>query len=562
MKKNRKAKIIIPIAALLLAAAIVIPVYMLKIKNPSPSGQEDITNGGGSDTKISVDVDYGEPEATYETAEYNGYTLPKVIADCFLQADADTAAACEKYGVAFETGGRKVSTPEYTMAYYDIYNSIILNGTADENNLMVNSASLPSQQPYGDFGYNWDTQLRKLTDDSLTEKFLMFDEALNNGFTVTDDLVDSFNSTYTTIEQSVLTGGFSSIEELCEKAYTKGVTIDMYMRQFTLYMVTEQYKADIAEKAMSDLSDAEAEKIYSANKSDYDYVDAIIITVNPEHGDFVNSNLSKIKDPDSFYQCCIDYYSEHNYPMDLTYARQLCNWGHSNYGGLERRLGKNIADWCYDPSRKAGDVGAVEGEMYICIIYLETAPYDSYSVDIHEMAFYYDEETLTTQPTDEQKEAVKEALLEAKKAFTATDQTLDDFIAVTKQYGQGANAANGGALPGQRLPDLDYDTGYWCFADKPKEGEWAVLYTPRGCSIFFFDKANTEDKDSLFYVRNEIADKKYSDYLDSVKGFNGNETVSYGAEAEKAIEIVEKKIQASIDERNKAVNEALGQKNQ
>lgn len=535
-KKGFKA-VIIAAAAVVIAAAVGLSVYFFWYK---PSKNE--THGGGSDKKIDIGLstDY---EISYETAEYNGSLVPKELLKYLEEADKKSESLCKSKGVALTVAGHRFSVPEFSMIFSDVI-AMAVNGAFQEDvRFPLESTDIPSEIVLDkDKGITWADKLRDYSVDILTERYLMFDEALAEGIMLTDSDVEQLTAAAADIEQYAK-NNLKSADEYISSVYNSDIGIDIYMRNSIATAYAQRYIQLASDKFFNSLTEEEIEAKYKSDTSAYDYVDVYILPMNKDASSGDRSGIESVTSLSSFLDAAVKYYSTGAMPVSREEAIGQFQWQRTRYFTLEKKMGGEVAKWCFAPGRKAGDTGVVSGAVYDCLIYVVKPAYNSYSVNLHRVESYYDSSTLTNQPTDEQYEASRDLAKGWEKEFAKTDKTVEDieqFAVLNSQdfFGSG----NGGGLKNVRIGEMEHALVDWCFNENRKPGDFKALETSVGYFLYYFDGANTDDLDYVYYIKSDEAADRYNEYLESLKAFNGNEVLTNQTGLNSAIKMSESSI--------------------
>lgn len=539
-KKSLKA-VIIAAAAVVVAAAVGLSIYFFWYK---PS--KNVTHGGGSDSKINIGLnpDY---EISYDTAEYNGGLVPKELLKYLEGADKKSDSLCGSKGVALTVAGHRFSVPEFSMIFSDVITMAINGAFQEDVHVPLKSTDIPSEITIDkNSGTTWADKLRDYSVDILTERYLLFDEALAGGIMLTDSDVEQLTSSVADIEQYAK-NELMGVDEYVGSFYNSGIDLNLYMRNSIAAAYAQRYIQLASDKFFNSLSAEEIEAKYKADTSAYDYVDVYILPMNKDANAGDRSGIENVNSLSSFLDAAVKYYSTGAMPVSREEAVGQFQWQRSRYFTLEKKMGKEVAKWCFAPGRKAGDTEVVGGAIYDCLIYVVKPAYNSYSVNLHRVESYYDSSTLTNQPTDEQYEASRDLAKGWEKEFAETDKTVEDieqFVALNSQnfFGSG-----NGSQKNVRIGEMEHALVDWCFNEDRKPGDFKALETSVGYFLYYFDGANTDDLDYVYYIKSDEATDRYNEYLESLKAFNGNEVLTNESGLKSAIKMSEASIDTTTD---------------
>lgn len=540
-KKASLKRIVLPVVAVVLVAAILLT-YFFWYK-PAHQGQGE-SSGGGSDERITVDLGESGKEYNRETGTYHGFVMPVEFADYLNNAEKDSEKACDKYGIALTIGSHRISKCELTMNYYDEYcNDVYEFAGGDKNGIALASDSLPSEQTYKD-GVTWSDKLTELAIERATERYLLFDEAMKYNLTLSYNDIQSALSNLDMFVTSARDKNVS-VDDITAKAYGDGVTFNMYARNLIMSTYVVGLRDSLSAAFEKQHTEQEIDEVYFSDTTQYDYIDVRILTMKKEKA-IDEESLSKLKTLQDFYDYGTEYYSEiadfytFNPPLETNF---LCSTRYS----LATMFGEEIAKWCYDPQRKAGDIGSLEGGLFQCLVYVERPQYRGVSARVIDCTQYFDYETGTVNPTDEQRRAAQNTIKGWLDSFEAGEKTEEAFAMMAAANSQSDTSSNRGYNDQLRLPEVERTVSAWTFFLDHEPGDYGTAELTNGYTILYFCGINEDDYDYKYYVLQVLVAEDYDAYYASLLGFNGNEVVRNASIIKESVEMGEKCCQKYLD---------------
>lgn len=523
-EKTKAKKIIIPVVAVLLAAALLVTGYFVWFR---PEHGKINEYGGGSDTKKSVDLAQGE--ISYETADYKGYKVPEPFVEILEQAEKDSEADCEKYGVAMKVGDKKISETEFAMAYFDLFIFAADSEIDDPKGLAPELTAAPADQPYGnkEDGITWSDRLREETEKALRKRYILFYDALENGFMLPDDIAADLGDTRENVEYSAKMNG-SDPDAMLEESYCEGATVCLYARSLIIRNYAEEYEKALKATFAAAHSDSEIKGIYEKNPKKYNYVDARILQIYADDADGAARAKKEVKNTETLFSFGADYYKDVD-PYFMESADKVTRYHFALYDRLSQEFGSEVADWCFADERKEGDVEVLPGGEFDCVIYIEKPTYSPESVDFRESLTLFNDAG-TAANSDDESEAAKASAQKQYDLLERNKGSEETMIEIAGIYNESYKSADTyGERKGVYIYELGYNAARWMTSSDRKKGDYAVIETGAGWGLFMFEGVNKGDIDALSLIRHNLAEREYREYYESLLNFNGNRVVTDGS---------------------------------
>ncbi len=527
-KGNSKAKkIIISAVAVFLAAAVIVTGYFVWYKPNHMGGTEF---GGGSDSKKSVKIT--PASVSYETAQYKGGKVPAAFVEILEQAEKDSEKACKKHGVAMTVGSNNISATEYAMTYFDVFIYLYNGEITDPQGLYPEDTAAPSKQAYGDSGQTWADRVNHETANLLHKRYVLFEEALENGFLLSDAAAGELADFYESVKTKAGEKGISPDEEIAG-SYFDGATLGLCARNLILRSYASEYEALVRNTMYNSHSDSEVKGIYEKNPSKYNYVDVRVFEMPADDSEAAALAKKEVKDLDSFFKFGRDYFKEKlpNYDkIQETETRKHF----AKYEDLVVKFDEQVADWCFADGRKAGDVDVIKGEKFNRLIYVEKPQYTLDSVNFHECITYFND-MLQPSKNDEEDKNAKLSADQQLEYFKQGGGTVEAFENVAEIYNESYESY---ATKGKRervFPSSsEYVVEKWLYSPERKKGDYGIFRISIGYGLYVFDGLNEGDLDAYEQIRNQLVEMEYGSYYESVLNYNGNKATVFDSVAGKA----------------------------
>ncbi len=493
-KKNIPVKgIVIAAVAVLLAVAVVVAVVLIK-KN----------NDGNTENPSTHEIETLPNEGTqYTYAKYKTTKLPVEFVEILNQAEIDSKAACEKYGVALEIGDRKISVPEFVFNYYDMYSlqtqsvqySIEQTG---QNRTGYDTEKLPGEQNPPQKDYTWEESFTLDAIDSLKIIYSLFDMAVEAGTEIDVISIASVIEECEVVEEKSQREGITPEESLAN-VYCEGLTPAMYKARAIMETYAQAYENEKFYELRDGYSQSEIEKAFN---EDVDAYKVLRARVYPIEGEYNEAEAKSVKNEKEFLE-----YARKNYPTDGYDAEFTTDCGFITKEKLSSVYGEEVGTWAFDSSRKKGDIAVIEGMFFRYLVYIDTPAFLSTSCNVITLEYAYDD----SMAADDRANLFKDA----EKAYTDwknNDGTEKGFLDYSTNNGGMGQAT-------VRTGEYFFEIDNWIFAPERKPGDSAIIDTPYGyCAVYYLGK-NADDFDWRLTVSANKAsadlDEFYNDLWDS-----------------------------------------------
>lgn len=518
-KKKKLTAIIIAAVALVLAAVIVVTCVVLRRSD----GTSPDTLGGSGQNLPTVTYKPEEGKTvTYEKADFGDYSIPAEFVEIMNAANAVSEKECSEKGVALTVGSHEISLTEFAMSYYDTYsNAVFEYGSDTQTTKALRSDVRPSELQYAG-EVTWKERLEELTVEDVRKKYILAFEALRQGFDISNEtyefIVEEFKANVEYTESQGIT-----LDDFMEASYCARVPYELYQRSYILMWYAAEYEEALKTQFSATYSEEDIENFYKDASFLYDYVDVYMMLINM--GSTVDpSEYEHIRTKEEFLDFVHQYFTENGYPVEV--IDEASNWTKCSYKDLGSAIGKDVADWCFDPAREAGDIEMVSGVVYECLIFVDRPAYKEVSADFLDCYLYH---TYSNGSTDNEKiKNTNIAMAQIQQEFELTDKSAEAFKDIATKYSQGFAAADGGLNSAVRLSNDDemYDKEAlrWCFAEGRKSGDYACIETDLGYQLIYFLNKNEGDYDYVYGILKHFGENDFDEYLNELLEYKDNVT--------------------------------------
>ena len=427
---------------------------------------------------------------------------------------------------AATVGSHKLTPAMVNYFYKEAYNSMS-SQYGDMMSYMIDSDTPLDEQYYDEEnGITWADTLIEQGLNSAARTFAIYDEAIANGETLSDDDQSSIDDTVANLGIYATYYGYSNVNGYITAMYGTGCNEKNFREFLAIETIANNYSQKVYDTPVYTEDELAAD--YAADPNAYDTVDYRVFAVTDALFDEEDEEkLAELKKTaadellaaaeegdEAFIQAAYDHASEDNkesYEDDSYTLRTDVGYSDSE-----------LSTWLFDTARKTGDATCVEssGTYYVAIFE---------SRDTHDYALPNVRHILISVSDTTDEEAMATAKETAEKLlaeYEAGEHTEDAFAAIgDAAYADGTAAESAryeDITPGQMVEPFEN----WCFEDGRQVGDTGIVESTYGYHVMYFSGFGTNYRMKL--VEDEQRGNAYSDWLTSVTENASYETVSFG----------------------------------
>ena len=314
--------------------------------------------------------------------------------------------------------------------------------------------------------------LESLTNEEMAKTYAVYDEALRNGFAMTDAQKESLEAEIASLDTYAGYFGYANGQAYLTAAYGVGCDIDRYREYLELTQIAGLYGA--AHQQATAFSDEEVNNYYESHREELDTVSyrTFYLDSEEEANAFADAAAgSEAAFAEQARQHAPEGEAENYESDDATlYSDQKLNV-----------LPAELHDWLADPARTNGETTVVQsGEEWTVAQFVDnwTKYDDGQTIDVRHILIKSDETV-----TAEQAKAKADEVL---AAYQAGEQTEAAFGELAKQHSADGNAAQGGIYEGVTPGQMVETFNDWCFDPARQPGDTGVVETEYGAHVMYF----------------------------------------------------------------------------
>ncbi len=397
------------------------------------------------------------------------------------------------------------------------------------------SKSLDSQVYDEETGETWGDYFLQQGLTSAAQTYAVYDDAIANGFTLTEEQEASIDSQLSSLESFIkLTGaqyGYNTVNSYLVAQYGTGCTEKLYREFLYVNTLAQAYTTSVSD-GMTYTED-QLDEAYAADPSAYDgvtyrsyyfssadYADDSTdsdeeLTEEQQEAQTAlqmaaaktdaDAMLAAITDEQSFIDLSLEYAPEDS---KETYQDESAT--------LKSDIRKSscptdLADWLFDSARAEGDTNCVETTSgYYVVYYLSRDTHDALTKNVRHILIS------VSDTSDESAVAEAHAKAEAILAeYQSGEQTEDAFAALSEKYLNDGTAAEAreyeNVYPGQMVEEFEN----WCYDESRQPGDTGVVDSSYGSHVMYFCGDGDRTYRSIL-VENTLHSNDYNDWYNAL----------------------------------------------
>lgn len=490
-KKSTKL-ILIAAAVIVVVAAVLVGVFAIK-----PAIEEK----GKESTTVPVVTNAPNEGEKYAYADYKGTKMPVQFVEMLNQAEIDSQNAASKYGIAFTLGDRNISKSEFGFYYIDQYYlqlqeieySIEQRGA---NMTGYDAKKLPDEQMAVGVDYTFAEDFTRKAIEAIQTTYASFDIAVQSGIQLNEEEIEGLIANYERVYDYIdMSGEDITPDESISNVYGDGVTYAMFAAREIMMSYAKKHEDVKADEYFDACTEEEVEERLQSNETKYKVVKARIY---PIEGEYDAEELSLVSTEEKFLE-----FAQNNYPNGGYTAKYDTNFHFVSYETIGRKFGYEVADWAFSESRVPGEIGLVQGQLYECLVYIETPAFYDTSCDVLTYEFTYPED-----------------LDENEFNYLANDiQTMyDGWVekGMTEEEARQEFLETGyGFERTYRTGDLFFVVNSWILDENRKSGDMGMFNDGETVYAVYYCNNNPDDFDWNQTIRGEISAERYNNEYDS-----------------------------------------------
>ncbi len=420
---------------------------------------------------------------------------------------------------AVSVGDTKFSAGEAGYYYWDAVNNTA-SYYGDYFQYFVDTSKSFKSQDYSQ-DMSWADFFMQTAESSMQQVTILYDEAVKNGLTLTDEERQAIEDSYASLEAEAANNGWPSAENYLKAFYGKAASEESFRAYLEKQALANAYYTQLV-KSYS-YSDEEIDNYYAENKKDFDTVSFRLLTVSSAT-DGLTADEAKAE-ADRIAAAALNHESVfieearalHEASQDETASEEETEYDADGATLHEdaryASTGTSYADWLFDEARFVGETTVIEipntdGTTTFAVLYfVERNVLDYNLVNVRHILISAEDSSDTASM-----EAAKAEAEEILAQWEAGEATEDSFAALAneKSTDPGSNTKGGlyeGVYQGQMVDTFDA----WCFDEDRQPGDTGIVETSYGYHVMYFS-GQDEQTYLEFAVDSTLRGKTYDEW--------------------------------------------------
>lgn len=416
---------------------------------------------------------------------------------------------------AVTVGNHKLSVAEMNYYFLDTVNSNSYLGYMVDNNTPLD------EQEYGD-GQTWADYLLETAVTSARDNYAIYDEAIANGYTLTEEDQAQIDQQIQTMETYASLYGYNSVSAFLRANYGAGCNESNYRAYLEVQAIATGYNNQIVEGLTYTQEEIDAEAAENpADYTSYDYRYYLVSTSNyyetdaDEHTE-EETAAAKEAAQAAAQQLLDDSQGDGEKFWEAAHALMHVNDGEEATGEtepeettgetqpeetgdtteeedthedttlyentLKSSMPSILSDWLTDSARQAGDTTVIEASNdagYYAVMFLGSNDNTEVpTVNVRHILI----STSDSVTAEDARSQIEEIQAEYEE-----DPTEEHFAELAETYSSDTGSNTNGGLyenvaPGQMVEEFND----WIFADSRQAGDVGIVETDYGCHLMYF----------------------------------------------------------------------------
>ena len=416
---------------------------------------------------------------------------------------------------AVTVGNHKLSVAEMNYYFLDTVNSNSYLGYMVDNNTPLD------EQEYGD-GQTWADYLLETAVTSARDNYAIYDEAIANGYTLTEEDQAQIDQQIQTMETYASLYGYNSVSAFLRANYGAGCNESNYRAYLEVQAIATGYNNQIVEGLTYTQEEIDAEAAENpTDYTSYDYRYYLVSTSNyyetdaDEHTE-EETAAAKEAAQAAAQQLLDDSQGDGEKFWEAAHALMHVNDGEETTGEtepeettgetqpeetgdtteeedthedttlyentLKSSMPSILSDWLTDSARQAGDTTVIEASNdagYYAVMFLGSNDNTEVpTVNVRHILI----STSDSVTAEDARSQIEEIQAEYEE-----DPTEEHFAELAETYSSDTGTNTNGGLyenvaPGQMVEEFND----WIFADNRQAGDVGIVETDYGCHLMYF----------------------------------------------------------------------------
>ncbi|MDR2525397.1 MAG: hypothetical protein LBC83_04280 [Oscillospiraceae bacterium] len=377
--------------------------------------------------------------------------------------------------------------------------------------------------------------LTTATEDNIKELLTLYQEALKNGITLSDENKKSIDESIAEIKKSAAQSQTSASVYLTA-SYTKGINLSRYKKIVERASLAQQMAQKKQDEIKATYPNAKLQEEYVDDPQAFQTVNLRLYSkfattkLTPTEGETdealaqrqakadaevkakADAFLAKVTNEPTFIAEALalaDLKTTPDYNADTD--TELYYTDRSNLETYVKGGEKPIAAWAYAAERKAGDKAVIQTDDHYYVVFMADAPYQLATADYYSIDLTFPTPAEGKTLTEEQKLEVRTQAETLLKQWQDNGGKIENFEAIVAERAKNSSTGSASESAEQEAPTglteaaapssvTDTATKHWLFNSKRAAMDYDVIETAGGYSFVLFAKQHTLEDGAVDYV--------------------------------------------------------------
>ena len=418
---------------------------------------------------------------------------------------------------AVKVGGINISAGEAGYYYWDAA-STVASYYGDYFQYFVDTSKSYKSQQY-DENHTWADYFMSNAESSMQQLAILHDEAVANGFTLTEEQQQTIESNLTALKSTAAQYGYSDANSYLRALYGKAASVESFEQYLTRQALAQAYYTHLIESYS--FTQEDLDNWYAAHTNDYDTVSYRVLSISSSDTltpEAAKAEAERIAESSANHEATfLREAEERNKPADDTVEDQTYDADSATLCDEYRysKVSSDYAEWLFDAARVEGETYVAENvnsstgvSTYYVLYFLGRQTPDYQMVNVRHILIKVDDTSDT--------EAMAKAKAEAELILSdweSGDATEDSFAALAQENSDDSSASNGGLITDIYKGQMVEAFNDWCFDENRQVGDTGIVETQYGYHVMYFS-GYSEDFDTYgdYMVDSTLRSNAYTEW--------------------------------------------------
>lgn len=395
----------------------------------------------------------------------------------------------QRNATAVTVGEHKITPVEFNYFYQDSFYNVYSTYSSLWSYMVDPNLPLAGQECFmaEEEGTTWKEFLTDAACDAALQVYALYDAAQEEGFTLTQEEIDTINATEETMATYAETYGFDDADHYLENAYGNGCDMESYLSYLTVQQTASSYAAHKSESYSYD--DTALRTYYDEHEQDFDKVNYRLFTVTTENEDSAAAKATAdamAAELDGTAESFIDAALTHAPEDQKEYYEEASYTERRNY--TYSNISTDYADWLFAAERIEGESQVFATSTgYAVVMFVSRDDNEYKTANVRHILVQVGATGENGESTETDWATCLESIETIKAEWEASDMTEETFASMADEHSQDTGSVGNGGLyedvyKGQMVAEFED----WCFDEARVVGDTGLVKTSYGYHLMYF----------------------------------------------------------------------------